>query len=297
MNIDFTNDIIKSKEQDTLDKPFPIQADTKTGQGFGIYTKNRNDEIVRLSFLEREDVEAFMTERGYEWGPEKNRLTHYANERILLQVYPVLKDAKHLSAADPQWNIPEGEVKLDYDGTSTRTMEDSPSAVELREVDHPIGETKAAEDKKNGKKNGKKLPPWLNKKKNGKKNGKKEDKKNGEKDDDSKDDKDKNGKKLPPWLNKKKSKGRDYSELYKKVKGKYDGDIKVGDSVKNTNKECTHFQSEGTVKKINHIPQDKGVTIAYECTNAGKTWKEGDMLEKTPDQLMKGNCRSGKCVY
>jgi hypothetical protein len=67
------------------------------------------------------------------------------------------------------------------------------------------------EDKKNGK-NGKKG-------KNGK-NGK-DDKKNGEK------EKKENGdKKLPPWLNKsekKKSCGtaqRDYSELYKKVKGK-----------------------------------------------------------------------------
>jgi len=295
MNIDFTNDIIKSKEEDTLDKPFPTQADTKTGQGFGIYTKNYNNEIVRLSFLEREDVEAFMTERGYEWGPEKNRLTHYANEKILLQVYPVLKNAKHLSAADPQWNIPEGEVKLDYDGTSTRTMEDSPSAVKLREVDHPIGEAKAK----------KKLPPWMDKDKKDDKKGdkkgdkdKKEGKKNGKdkgkKDDDSKD---KNGKKLPPWLNKKKSKSRDYSDLYRKVMAEYDGDIKVGDNVKNTNKKCNHFQSEGVVKKINKIPQDKGVTVAYQCTNAGKTWKEGDLLEKTPDQLTKGNCRSGKCIY
>ncbi len=79
--------------------------------------------------------------------------------------------------------------------------------------------TEAKDDKKNGKddkKNGKNGKNGKDDKKNGK-----DDKKNGEK------DKKENGdKKLPPWLNKsekKKSCGttyRDYSELYKKVKGK-----------------------------------------------------------------------------
>ena len=63
--------------------------------------------------------------------------------------------------------------------------------------------------------------------------------------------------------------------------------MKVGDKVKNINKQCTHYGSEGVVKKFNDIPGDKGVTIAYKCTNAGKGWKEGDVLDKTPDQLEK----------
>ena len=82
---------------------------------------------------------------------------------------------------------------------------------------------------------------------------------NGEKSDDSKDDKDKNGKKLPPWLNKKKSKGQDYSELYRKVTdAEYGGPLKVGDNVKNINPKCSHYKSEGVVKKFNKVRQRPG---------------------------------------
>ena len=283
MNIDFTKNILMKREQDTLDRPFP------TGDGFAIYTKNYKEEIVRLSFSTREETEAFMAEKGYDWGPEKDRLTDFANEKILLQIYPELENAKQVSAADPQWNIPEGEIKLDYDGTSKRNVKDCPCVTELREVDHVPSAT--ASSKKDDKKDDKK----------DKKNDK--DDKNGEKDDDSKESKD--GKKLPPWLNKKKSKGRDYSKLYKKVKaeeafapcGPKGCFYSPGDHVKNVNPECKHYESEGIVKKVNKIPGDKGETVAYQCTNAGKTWKEGDTLEKTKDQLAKGNCRSGKCIY
>ena len=275
--IDFTGQIKDKREHDTLDKPFP------TGDGFGIYTKDDKGGIVRLAFSKREDVETFMQDKGYNWGPEKDRLTDFANERILIQINPNLKEAREANAADPQWNIPTSEVKLEWDGTSDRDMKDHPEiAVELRQSKR--GFASAKEEKKNGKEE---------EKKNGKKNGKEDKKEN--KDEDSKEDK--NGKKPPPWLNKKKSKAKKYSELYKKVSAKYSGDIKVGDNVKNTNKTCTHFESEGVVKKVNNLPGDKGVTIAYQCTNAGKTWKEGETLEKTPDQLTKGNCRSGKCIY
>ena len=51
------------------------------------------------------------------------------------------------------------------------------------------------------------------------------------------------------------------------------------------------------IKKLNKMSGDKGVTVSYQCTNAGKTWKEGDTLEKTPDQLAKGFCQKGRCVY
>jgi hypothetical protein len=288
--IDFTGQIKDKREHDTLDKPF------HNGDGFGIYTKDDKGGIVRLAFSKREEIETFMQDKGYDWGPEKNRLTHFANERILIQINPNLEEARQANAADPQWNIPTSEVKLEWDGTSDRDMKDHPEiAVELRQSKR--GFASAKEEKKSDKKNGKEdKKNGKEDKKNGKedkKNGK-EDKKNG-KDEDSKEDK--NGKKLPPWLNKKKSKAGKYSELYKKVSAKYSGDIKVGDNVKNINKTCTHFKSEGVVKKINNLPGDKGVTIAYQCTNAGKTWKEGDKLEKTPDQLTKGNCGGGKCIY
>jgi hypothetical protein len=182
-------------------------------------------------------------------------------------------------------------------------MEDIPDAVELREVDHPIGyddRTHAGEDKKKGKK----LPPWLNK---DKKDDKKGDKKNGKKKNGKKEDeegKDKNGKKLPPWLNKKKSKSN-YSELWEKVNAvKKTMGVKkfsMGDMVKNINPDCKHFKSEGEVCGVRSIKgfrkntaDDKpgeedelGLIFAYKTTNAGKNWDEGDTLEKTPDQLEK----------
>ena len=84
-----------------------------------------------------------------------------------------------------------------------------------------------------------------------------------------------------------KASAKDYSDLYNRVSGEYSGPLKVGDHVKNVNPKCTHYKSEGVVKKFNKIDDDKGVTVAYECTNAGKSWKEGDVLDKTPDQLEK----------
>jgi hypothetical protein len=60
---------------------------------------------------------------------------------------------------------------------------------------------------------------------------------------------------------------------------------KVGDKIRNTNKKCKHFQSEGVVTAINDLSGGAGKTISYKCTNDGKTWKKGKVLEKTPDQL------------
>jgi hypothetical protein len=167
-------------------------------------------------------------------------------------------------------------------------------------------------DKKNGKegdkeekgKNGKKLPPWLNKKKGDKKNGKKDDKKDGKKNGEKGDEeKDKNGKKLPPWLNKKKSKSKDYSKLYKKVTTSAHG-LAVGDMVEDINPDCKHFGSRGNIVAMKKIAgmhtknasaddngkhteekQDAGYLFAYSTINAGVHWDEGDVLEKTGDQL------------
>ena len=75
--------------------------------------------------------------------------------------------------------------------------------------------------------------------------------------------------------------------------------IEEGDQVKNVNKFCKHFESEGTVKKIKELPDEEGYTVGYTCTNAGKNWVEGDLLFKTPDQLEKveGNRRFNPGAY
>ena len=170
-------------------------------------------------------------------------------------------------------------------------MEDLPDlAVELREVDHVQADCeeglakkpdflKKKGDKKGDEKGDKKddkKPFFLNKKKSGKK----DDKKKGE---------DKDNQNLPPWLNKKKSKSN-YDELWKKVnanKNKGYPNFAKGDHVKNTNSECKHFNSEGVVNDVKKLPDDEGVTVGYTCSNAGKSWTEGDKLFKTPDQLKK----------
>jgi hypothetical protein len=60
---------------------------------------------------------------------------------------------------------------------------------------------------------------------------------------------------------------------------------KVGDSIKNVNPKCKHFKSEGVVTAVKSLSGGKGTTVAYRTTNDGPTWKSGDILEKTLDQL------------
>lgn len=59
----------------------------------------------------------------------------------------------------------------------------------------------------------------------------------------------------------------------------------VGDRIYNSNPNCKHYRSEGIVIDLVELPKDLGKTIRYICTNSGKSWQEGDVLEKTPDQL------------
>ena len=286
MNIDFTGQIREMKERNILHKPFPCF------EGYALFTRNQEGQIVRMTFPNENTIKAYLNALGYDWGDEgKTEFTNFDSENRLLTVLPELKEVETI-AADPQWDPDKAPAETKTKHESSRTMEDIPHcAVELREVDHqvtPVSNHPAHDEKLKASTttSKKKLPPWMDKdKKEDKKDGKKSDKKGDKKGDKKEEGKD--GKKLPPWLNKKKSKSKDYSDLYKKVSGEYDGPLKVGDKVKNINKKCTHYGSEGVIKKFNDIPGDKGTTIAYECTNVGKNWKEGDVLDKTPDQLEK----------
>ena len=57
----------------------------------------------------------------------------------------------------------------------------------------------------------------------------------------------------------------------------------TGDIVKNINKKCPHYGSMGIVKDL--IDSDKGTIAIYTVTNNGNTFKAGDSLAKTIDQL------------
>jgi len=60
---------------------------------------------------------------------------------------------------------------------------------------------------------------------------------------------------------------------------------KLGDSVLNINPGCKHYQSQGVVQSIEDLPSDKGRIVIYVTTNAGSSWEQGDVLEKTMDQI------------
>jgi hypothetical protein len=51
------------------------------------------------------------------------------------------------------------------------------------------------------------------------------------------------------------------------------------------NKNCNHYGSEGIVKEIKDLPNQMGKVISYEVINEGPTYKKGEVLTKTVDQL------------
>jgi hypothetical protein len=59
----------------------------------------------------------------------------------------------------------------------------------------------------------------------------------------------------------------------------------IGDIVKNKNKTCPHYGSIGVVSKILDLPDMLGKLVTYRVTNNGPTYRAGDLLTKTGDQL------------
>jgi RNase P protein component len=78
------------------------------------------------------------------------------------------------------------------------------------------------------------------------------------------------------------------SQLHRIIKEVYQShtvEPRIGDMVVNVNPGCKHHESEGLVLGVNPLPDDLGMSVAYECTNSGDNWEKGDVLEKTMDQL------------
>lgn len=61
--------------------------------------------------------------------------------------------------------------------------------------------------------------------------------------------------------------------------------IQVGDMIQNINPNCMHYGSMGIVQKIMDLPNDMAQVVKYSVTNSGDTYKAGDTLMKTMDQL------------
>lgn len=67
-------------------------------------------------------------------------------------------------------------------------------------------------------------------------------------------------------------------------------ELKPGDKCKNINPDCEHFGSEGIVVKVFDINQNDGENrigkaVEYKVSNNGPTFKQGETLTKTLDQL------------
>jgi len=60
-----------------------------------------------------------------------------------------------------------------------------------------------------------------------------------------------------------------------------------GDRVVNNNPGCKHYGSEGIVVDVHVLPGDSGKVIVYQVTNDGPAFSNGDVLEKTMDQMEK----------
>lgn len=64
-------------------------------------------------------------------------------------------------------------------------------------------------------------------------------------------------------------------------------DYENGSMVKNVNPSCEHYGSEGIVQSVEDLPNKMGKVVKYKVTNEGPTYKVGDILTKTKDQLRK----------
>ena len=103
------------------------------------------------------------------------------------------------------------------------------------------------------------------------------------------------GSKLEPWVQSKITLMEDYLFavhnyiVYSQEGGPHETStaqqFQNGVRVLNINPNCKHYGSEGIVKEIKSLPDDMGMVVSYEVTNNGATFKEGDILTKTIDQL------------
>lgn len=63
----------------------------------------------------------------------------------------------------------------------------------------------------------------------------------------------------------------------------------LGDVVRNKNKSCRHYGSVGIIVGLTDLMDDMGQVATYKVTNNGPTYKQGDVLSKTLDQLEQYN--------
>lgn len=101
--------------------------------------------------------------------------------------------------------------------------------------------------------------------------------------------------KLEPWVQSKITIIEDYlASVHSYVEYSSEGgevemedqtQLAKGMRVINVNPECKHYGSEGIVRDVLNLSDDMGKIAIYEVINDGPTYKKGDTLKKTIDQL------------
>lgn len=101
--------------------------------------------------------------------------------------------------------------------------------------------------------------------------------------------------KLEPWVQSKITIIEDYlASVHSYVEYSSEGgevemedqtQLAKGMRVINVNPECKHYGSEGIVRDVLNLNDDMGKIAIYEVINDGPTYKKGDTLKKTIDQL------------
>tara|TARA_Y100000593_G_scaffold44720_1_gene85243 strand:+ start:7894 stop:8661 length:768 start_codon:yes stop_codon:yes gene_type:complete len=244
MNVDFTNDIIKLKQREVAHKPFR----QSNSENVCIF-EQREDKMVKVVFENVESTAKYLDHLGYEWDQKE-----YDSEMRLLRVLPELESAE-VVAADPQWNVdnlgPQTPKESNLD--STRKVEDIPDlAVELREVDHPIGfdERSQSSEEKDYSELWEKTNAYAPRSMMG---------------------------------YNKFMKGDMVKNINPDCKHyQSEGEI-VG--VKNLYAYRNQMPIASESEALDQIEDMMGCAFAYMTTNDGPNWTKGEVLEKTPDQL------------
>jgi hypothetical protein len=281
ISVNFSNEIKAAKDKKALNKPFRTPKGPKK---FSVYVKNEKGNVVKVNFgdpnmeIKRDDParrKSFRarhqcdTSPGPRWKAKywsckmwesKKSVTDYTTKGsiddivhqwdgiTLWEEADLLKIAPHLSNAE--------EITEEIEADSSELMEEG--------YEMALGQLAFISDHSKDLLEKLRNQPSL-------------------------------AEKLEPWVQSKITIIEDYlssihsyisySEESEEIEMEDETGLMEGSRILNVNPSCKHYASEGIVKSITDLPDDMGKIVAYEVINDGATYKKGDILKKTIDQL------------
>lgn len=278
ISVNFSGEIKAAKEKKTLNKPFRTPKGPKK---FSVYVKNEKGNIVKVNFgdpnmeIKRDDPsrrKSFRarhqcdTKPGPRWKAKywsckmwesKKSVTDYTTKGSIDDVVHQWDGVTYWDQEDLLKLMPS----LAQAPEITEEIEENNSELIEESYEMALGQLAYISDYSKDLLEKLKLNPQL-------------------------------GSKLEPWVQSKITLMEDYLFavhnyiIYSQEGGPHENkNMQEGMRVLNVNASCKHFGSEGIIKQIKNLDNDMGQVIAYEVTNNGSNFKEGDILTKTIDQL------------